>query len=224
MTKSVSSTLSRGPAGLVSYWSRLGNSHVHPDDMQHVRAPDFATDLLPVPWAGPLCTAKVYFLFLNPGLTEQDRVEEARPAFKTVLRANLSGDQPYFYLMKEYASHPGHKWARQTFGSDVTEASAGDICMLQLVPYHSEKGDVARRVAPTLPSSLMIRRFVSESLIPRAMAGEIGIVVARSAKLWGIDTQADSIVIYRGAETRRAFQTAGSRGGRFLRQKLQINK
>jgi hypothetical protein len=217
----VSSSWPQAADDLIAFWSRLDDGHIHPDDASRVTETDFATDLHPVPWAGPLRTAKVYFLFLNPGLSEDDRIEEARPAFKAALQANLAGDKPYFYLLKEHASHPGYRWARQTFGKDITEAFAGDVCMLQLVPYHSKEGAAASKVAPTLPSSLAIRRFVQEGLLPRARTGEIGIVVARSARLWGVQKEEDGIVVYGGAEPRRAFQTSGSRGGQLLRQILK---
>ncbi|MET7245161.1 hypothetical protein ABZT49_17550 [Methylobacterium sp. EM32] len=205
----------------VAFWSRLGDANVHPDDVGHVPAEGFALDLHPVPWAGNLCAAKAYFLFLNPGLSPDDPVEEARPAFKAALRANLLGDRPYPYLLKEHATHPGFRWARQTFGPDIVEAHAHHICMLQLVPYHSQKGVVAIRAAPKLPSSLMIRGFVRDALLPRVRAGSASLVVARSARLWDVFTEETRVVVYGGAEPRRAFQTAGSRGGKLLREALR---
>lgn len=224
MTTSYSTAAwSRSVDDLIAFWSRLGDAHVHPDDAQWVTAAGFAVDLHPVPWAGSLGGAKTYFLFLNPGLSADDQVEEARPAFKAALRTNLAGDRPYLYLQEKHATHPGHRWARQTFGPDITEAAAAHICMLQLVPYHSEKGAVASKVAPTLPSSLAIRRFVHEAVLPRVRAGKAGLVVARSARLWGVTEEEPSVVVYGGAEPRRAFQTRGSRGGKLLRHMLQTS-
>lgn len=206
---------------LVRFWSRLGDASVHPDDVPHVSPNSFALDLHPVPWAGSLRNAKVYILFLNPGLSEDDRIEEARPAFRAALRANLLGDHPYLYLMKENSKHPGFRWARQTFGPDVVETDAPDICIIQLVPYHSKEGDVATKVANDLPSSLMVQRFVQDALLPRVRSGDTALIVARSAKRWGVTTEEPGVVVYGGAETRRAFQTNGSRGGKLLRQMLR---
>ncbi|WP_082478987.1 ADP-ribosylglycohydrolase family protein [Methylobacterium sp. Leaf102] len=208
---------------LVGFWSRLGDAHVHPDDLGHVGDGDgdFALDLHPVPWAGSLRDAKVHILFLNPGLSPDDAVEEARPAFKAALRANLRGDRPYPYLLTEHATHPGFRWARRTFGPDIVEADAPDICVLQLVPYHSKEGAVATRAARGLPSSGMIRRFVRDGILPRVRAGAGALIVARSAKLWGVTTEEPRVVVYAGAEPRRAFQTAGSRGGKLLREMLR---
>ncbi len=205
---------------LVSFWTQAEGACVHPSDVQQIGAPNFAIDLLPVPWAGPLRSAKVYLLFLNPGLSDDDRAEEAKPAFKAALQANLLGDAPYPYLLSEHSSHPGYRWARKTFGSDITEAAADQICMLQLVPYHSKAGAVASRVAPRLPSSQAIRRFVREGLLPRVRAGRAGLIVARSSKAWEVQFEENNVIVYRGAESRRAFQTKASRGGALLRRFL----
>lgn len=206
---------------LVGFWSRLGDASVHPDDVQHVSADSFALDLHPVPWAGSLRHAKVYILFLNPGLSEDDRIEEARPAFGAALRANLSGDRPYLYLMKEHSTHPGFRWARQTFGPDIVETDAPDICVIQLVPYHSKEGAVATKAAKDLPSSRMVQRFVQDALLRRVRSGDAALIVARSAKLWGVTAEEPGVVVYGGAEPRRAFQTSGSRGGKLLRKMLR---
>lgn len=206
---------------LVGFWSRLGDASVHPDDVQHVSADSFALDLHPVPWAGALRHAKVYILFLNPGLSEDDRIEEARPAFGAALRANLSGDRPYLYLKKEHSTHPGFRWARQTFGPDIVETDAPDICVIQLVPYHSKEGAVATKVANDLPSSRMVQRFVQDALLRRVRSGDAALIVARSAKLWGVTAEEPGVVVYGGAEPRRAFQTSGSRGGKLLREMLR---
>jgi hypothetical protein len=71
-----------------------------------------------------------------------------------------------------------------------------------------------------MPSSTTARRFVQNTLVPRAHAGQIGLVVARSAKLWQLEneTETDGLVIYRGGECRRAFQTKDTRGGILLRK------
>jgi hypothetical protein len=206
---------------LIAYWSRLGDARVHPDDQAFIKS-EFATTLYPVPWAGPLESAQTYLLFLNPGLSPDDESYEANnAAFREVLRTNiLGGTGPYFYLLEKFATHPGYSWARTTFGPDIREHETGSFCVVQLVPYHSKEGYVARRVAPKLPSSNLAREFIRRSLIPRANAGEIGLIVARSAKLWEVDDAAenDNVVIYRRWECRRALQTSGTRGGRLLRK------
>jgi hypothetical protein len=182
----------------------------------------FATQLYPVPWAGPIKSASVYFLFLNPGLSSDDfAYEKDNPDFSEILRANVrDGLQPYFYLLDKFSTHPGYKWASTTFGSDIRERHTGRFCVVQLVPYHSKDGAHARRIATALPSSMAIQQFVRDTLVPKARAGEIGLVVARSAQLWQIQREDDFLVIYRGGECRRAFQTIGTRGGKLLRKMI----
>ncbi|GJD86911.1 hypothetical protein BHAOGJBA_0409 [Methylobacterium hispanicum] len=204
----------------VAFWSRLEGAGVHSDDRGQIPGNDFALGLHPVPWAGPLRSARAYILVLNPGLSEDDATQEARPAFAAALRANLAGDQPYLYLLDEHATHPGHRWARRTFGPDITQADAADICMLPLVPYHSREGAVARRVAPALASSRAVRRFVRDGLLPHVRAGHAVLIVARSARLWDITDEEPGVVIYTSSEPRRAFQTRQTRGGVLLRRVL----
>ena len=207
---------------LIAYWSQMKIGTVHPDDNRYISAEKFATRLCPIPWAGPLKDAKVYLLFLNPGLSPEDfAYESANTDFSAVLRANISeGSQPYFYLLDRFSDHPGHRWARTTFGSDIQEGQAKHLCIVQLVPYHSEDGACARSIASGLPSSTAARQFVRDTLVPQARAGQIGLVVARSSKLWQIEGEDDCLVIYRGAECRRAFQTVGTRGGQLLRKMI----
>jgi hypothetical protein len=207
---------------LIRFWSRMGATEtVHPDDGDHISASEFATTLRPVPWAGPLGNAKFYSLFLNPGLSPTDAEYEANNLdFSKTLTANIQdGSQPYFYLLGRFSTHPGFSWARSTFGPDIGEAEIRDLCVVQLVPYHSEKGRVARKIANRLPSSIAVRQFANACLIPRAQAGKIGLVVARSSKLWRIESDAEMnrIIVYRGSECRRGFHTKSTRGGRLMR-------
>lgn len=207
---------------LIAYWSQLGSGTVHPDDGPYIGSQNFATTLCPIPWAGPIKGAKVYLLFLNPGLSPEDLAWESDNAdFSSVLRANIrEGSQPYFYLLDRFYAHPGHRWARATFGSDIQERHAERFCVVQLVPYHSDDGGYARSIATGLPSSKAARQFVRDTLVPKARAGQIGLVVARSSKLWQIEGEDDCLVIYRGGECRRAFQTSGTRGGILLRKMI----
>lgn len=80
---------------------------------------------------------------------------------------------------------------------------------------------MATRAAQGLPSSRMIRRFVRDGILPRVRSGDAALIVARSAKLWGVVTAEPGVVVYEGAEPRRAFQTSGSRGGKLLRKMLR---
>ena len=209
---------------LIAYWSRMEDRAVHPDDDAFVDRQKFETRLHPVPWAGPLKAAKVCFLFLNPGLSEQDvAYETSNTDFSAILRANVrDGLQPYFYLLERFDAHPGYRWARRIFGRDIREAQTDSFCVVQLVAYHSAEGAPARGIADKLPSTGKARQFVRNTLVPNARAGHIGLIVARSAKLWLVDenSQDENLVVYRRGECRGAFQTKDTRGGQLFRRKL----
>lgn len=197
---------------------------VHADDKAHLRRDQFQTQLYPVPWAGPILSADVFLLFLNPGYVSREDEYEKQPELARLLRDNLKGDQPYFYLLEEFRNHPGYDWARRTFGEGIKE-HLSRICVLQLVAYHSTDGSAARKMATSLPSSKKMIKFVQNSLLASARSGKVGLVVARSSNLWGLDlvNEGKNIVIYRGGECRRAYQTPASRGGKLIQQILTGN-
>jgi len=84
-------------------------------------------------------------------------------------------------------------------------------------------GAAARALARKLPSTIAAREFVQKTPIPRVLDRQIGLVVARSTKLWlgEHDAEGESLIIYKGGECRAAFQTKGTRGGRLLRDLLR---
>jgi hypothetical protein len=208
-------------AKLVEYWSRTAENNIHPDDAGQIRG-QFKTDLLPMPWLGPVQSARVFLLFLNPGIAGENDIqyEQEGSEQQLSLTKNLLGQSPYLFFQSEFVDHPGRRWAERVFGSDLA-AAADKFCVLQLVAYRSKKGAEARRIAAKLPSTQMARRFVAETLLPRAARGEIGVVVARSAKLWGCQDSAEAnVVVYRGWQTRSAFQTAATDGGKLIRRMI----
>jgi hypothetical protein len=209
---------------MVEYWSSIGSEMVHADDKPYLRADKFQTQLYPVPWAGPILSADVFLLFLNPGYVSHEDEYEKQPKLARLLRDNLKGDQPYFYLQEEFRNHPGYDWAHRTFGDGIKEYLSR-ICVLQLVAYHSTDGGEARKVAASLPSSKKTIKFVQDSVLARARLGKVGLVIARSSSLWGLDRvhEEKNIIIYRGGECRRAYQTPASRGGELIRQILARN-
>ncbi len=213
------------PDDLIVYWSSLNGQTVHPDDRAVLPFGRFATDLQPLPWNGPLRTARAYFLLINPGLSPEDHEHELRPAFREALRLNLTGNSRYIYLQQRFEDHPGNIWARRLFGGDIGEAQADRICVIQLVAYHCADGDRAKRISRRLPSSQRAVQFVHDWLLPRAEADSVGLIVARAAEQWGFGPQdeRESVIVYQGSECRGALQTANTRGGRLLRRAIQTD-
>jgi hypothetical protein len=99
------------PDRLVEYWSALDEGQtVHPKDREALPSEQFDTDLQPLPWNGPLCSAHVYILMLNPGLAPTDHAWERLPEVRKALRLNLKGDSPYIYLQSRFINRPGNEW------------------------------------------------------------------------------------------------------------------
>lgn len=207
----------------VGFWGRLGDYTIHPDDRAVMQGrKGFETRLVPLPFLGPLCHARSYVLFLNPGLDDREvGYERDRADFTAYLQENLKGEKGYPYLQPQFAGHPGEAWARMTFGADVADLISDMVCIIQLVPYHSESGDVARSVAKRLPSTAAAHKFVHTALLPRVRESHTSLVVARGIDVWKITDEIDDrLVVYRNSECRRAYQTKNSRGGKLLRRRL----
>ena len=205
---------------LVAYWSKVRSGNIHPDDRELVDVRTFSLDQIPVPWAGPLKNAKVFVLMLNPVFTKNDKEYElANSDLRKALRSNFSGLLPCFSFQQLFSDYHGHAWARATYGSDIIERYADSICQINLVAYHSATGDPAKKISANLPTSIAVQSFVHKTLIPGALAGDIGLVVARSSRCWGISTtdESENIVVYQGWENRRALLTEKTRGGQLIR-------
>lgn len=208
---------------LVIFWQKLRGENIHPEDIPFLPQGYFQTHLHPVPWVGSIKHAKVFLCYLNPGYSPlDDAYERDRPDFVSVLRANLLGEGPYFYLLNKFHDHPGHAWARAKLGKDLLQAELEHICVLDLVPYHSEKGSKCKPLAAKLPSSQRMIRFVKETIFPRAVSGEVALIVVRQEHSWALPpNQSPNVIIYKGNECFGGYVTPVMRGGKLMREKLR---
>jgi len=136
------------PDHLIEYWSVLDGQTVHPDDQAVLPPGQFAVDLEPLPWNGPLRSARAYILFINPGLppdgvSPDDYEYEQRPVFREALRFNLTGNSPYIYL------HANLRIIQATVGP--ADYSVGTLAKSRLIgcassnSLHTTAKTVARR-------------------------------------------------------------------------------
>src|SRR5271169_6898985 len=81
---------------MIAFWSHHGGGTVHPEDDAALQPRNrFETRLLPVPWYGPIKSARAFVALWNPGLDPEDVPYEARNAtFREHLRRTLQGDAP----------------------------------------------------------------------------------------------------------------------------------
>ncbi len=211
---------------LISFWSDLGSNNVHPsDDPTLLAQSGFETRLIPLPWNGPIRTARAFVAFLNPGLDDMDVPYEAEnDDFRRTLRENLKGNSPYVYFDPAYLNHPGAKWARDTFGPDWPSSYADRICILQLVAYHSSGSAAPHGLYKKLQSTANMTNWIKGTLLKRVRSGEALLVIGRGASRFDLEDEpeTDNFIRYRNPEFRRAHMTKKTRGGDALRRFLGL--
>jgi hypothetical protein len=182
--------------------------------------------LCPVPFVGSPSKATVFILMLNPGLSPGDYFAEEQSAFRSALRTNLKGESEFLFLDPRFAWHPGFTYWHGKLASVVRKLAterqlsyqvalgraAANICVLQLVPYHSSSFGLSDRIIRQMRSPGLARCFVHDHVMPRARRGEATIIVTRKVQQWGLEPDSGA-VLYEGNETRAAHLTANSRGG-----------
>lgn len=180
------------PPDLFGFWSGLpAGTKIHPEDqavfdrIQQERAPghEFQLECLPSPYAGPLRTAPIVFLYLSAGWTEQDSAEADTDAAKSRQWAQWQGDAP----LPGQAEHPsGWKWWASRSRPFLDLAAYRDkIAFLNIGAYHS-KDFTAYPLLSALPSCRMAVSWAQFVLFPQAEAGERVVVCLRSATYWGL--------------------------------------
>ena len=205
----------------------------------------FHVGLLPQPYFGNLQTAKIFVLTLNPGLSPATYLSECKfPAFQQALENTLrqesfDKDFPFMFLNPNFAGYAGfgywHKRLRTTL-----EWLAGEVgtyrealsqlskrfAVLELIPYHSEKSDRRiKQILNDLESSFLAIDFVHQDLLPRARNDEILLIVVRAYSQWGwgIEQESNSVIVYRGGESRGGYLTEDTRGGKAIIDYLTNN-
>ena len=192
----------------------------------------FHLDLIPVPFAGDLCRAKIVILLLNPGLDAADYFGEFHvPGFRDRVLKNLQQDfrnteYPFLYLDPALSWHSGYRWWHGKFQRIIAEISKSRnisyakarcylskvLASVELVPYHSFTYGLSDARRRQLRSANLACDYVKDVLRPRSEAGELLIVVTRQGRTWGLG-KSKNIVIYSGSETRASHLTPKSQGG-----------
>src|SRR5262245_10203036 len=97
---------------LLEFWAKCANLHIHPDDEPALQESDheFRLDALVGPWMGPIRTAPVVLLTLNPGFSGVEMAEAKDPAVREAMACNLGGEAP----LPTFATNPGgRKWTER---------------------------------------------------------------------------------------------------------------
>jgi hypothetical protein len=183
----------------------------------------FQLGLIPIPYSGDLESASVFILMLNPGLNPIDYFAETNvPEFRNALgrtlrQENVGEPYPFIYFDPRFSWHSGAEYWVGKFRSVLEEVCgkldfqealsllSRNIAILQVAPYHSTSGLPAG--APQLESTKAIIRHLHEAVIPRADAGDVGILAMRGVKRWALPDHRN-IVKYSVPESRAGHITA----------------
>jgi hypothetical protein len=172
---------------IFDFWDGLpGTACEHPADRDVLSRVKHGFDLnCPVgQYRGPLRTAPVVMLFLNPGWTESDK-SHAR---------TIEGQEYYVRmrtgkcLLPTKADHESAwQWANgiiKQFGCDY-EAARSKVAFLNICAYKSISF-VDSAMLSALPSCRVCLDWAQNILFPKAISGERVVVCLRSSKCWGL--------------------------------------
>jgi hypothetical protein len=208
------------------FWARAiasvsasAGTQVHPDDRVTLatNSHEFVLDALIGPWMGPLRTAPVVLLTLNGGIGDGGEVERREASFpdaRAWMAKNLEGNSS----LPSFATNPGgRRWTEgklAQFGLSY-ESAASKVSFVNLIAYRSKNGAKDMRMADRLPSSLMLKSWMRDTLFPEAEAGRRIVVCLRSARPWGLDpetpTRGESLFVPKF--NRQAIMCYGHDGG-----------
>ena len=138
---------------------------------------------LPVPFYGPLKTAPIVFLYLNPGLSKLD-LEQAKSNDGQKRRyESLKGLTP----LSELRVNLEKSWwvDKAAFLEIPTKKLLDKIAVLQLCAYHSKEFKDGSLIA-ALPSSRVAISWAQEKLFADARTGERAVICLRSPSYWGL--------------------------------------
>ncbi len=174
---------------IFEFWKDVGpETKIHPEDEPFLKGltakHNLCLDCLPVPFYGPLQTAKIVLLYLNPGLGEAD------------LDAANNMDEQQFYWRQRQGREPLRSqinlakkswWVSRTKRiSPDTEFLRHQLAVLELCPYHS-KSFKDGKLLKALPSSRVALNWARNVLFPQARDKAKVVICLRSAKRWGLE-------------------------------------
>jgi|GEM_PF-5969840 len=159
-------------------WGREGN-RVH-------------VDLLPIPYAGNLKTAKIVFGLYNPGANQLDYRDEERQDFKAAIRSSIQqsfsrNDVAFYNLDPTFADTSAFQWWEKRLGKlalslkgsykyrDLLLVLAKNIAVIELIPYRSTESIDAKLLKAK--SSQLAIDAITGYFFPKAQREECLVVL-----------------------------------------------
>lgn len=178
---------------------------------------------------------------LNPGFGIADlHAEHEMPDFSravtTTFQQDLADEEyPFVYLNPRYCASGAYQWwgpklrdialrvseEHSCLYADALKAVSQRIACIELIPYHCAGGPSPK--LQKLPSATTAKNYVREELWPRAKAGEVLLIAARSIKPWGFSPteSSENVIVYGKGQVRgSSFSLRSPGGGAILRRLL----
>jgi len=171
---------------IFEYWSRYrAPNWYHRDDWPTLSrvSHHFNTHVLPVPFTGPLKSARVTLLYLAPGLSRSDFSRARSPKRWQRKLRRLRGFEPL--------SGPNeHKegwdwWQSRTRRFGDWEKLRSKVAILEMCPYHSKSFHDWQLLA-ALPSCRVSIEWAQDVLFTEAETGDRVVICLRAPKYWGL--------------------------------------
>lgn len=173
-----------------SPWSKLPETapYILPEDLsvieQHKNFTGLRLDTYPEPLVGGLDNAKIVFLALNPGFTDDDvKVNLHLPEFIDGCRSNISNPftSLFYYFESGLEATGGYRWwttkLKPLIQAGISISILKDkIMMIEYFPYHSVN---YRHINTFTPSQLYSFEIVREAIRRKKT-----IIIMRSRALW----------------------------------------
>ena len=172
---------------LFEFWEGVSpGTKVHPKDQAVLETRgkhNLKLECLPNPFYGPLRTAPIVLLYLNPGFTQQDLDEAESVEGRQFYWWQRQGNEP---LRSQINLEKKSWWVSRTkrFGIDP-ENLRHKLAVLELCAYHS-KTFKDGSLLPTLPSSQIALSWATSHLFAQARLRERVVICLRSARHWGL--------------------------------------
>jgi hypothetical protein len=194
---------------IFQFWESVpGSALRHPADIRVLDRVEHTFDLqcLPTPFFGPLRTAEVVLLFLNPGLRDVDIQHAKTAAGQDLYRRQRDGLAP---LPTRSEHESWWKWWRGRVGQlgyRQPDEARNSVAVLNILPYKSKDFRDPDIVA-ALPSCRNCLEWAQSHLFAQAEAKQRVVICLRSAARWGLKT---------GGEQGYLFAPQVTRGGHIV--------
>ena len=170
------------------------------------------TNLLVVPFFGNVLNAKIYILMNNPGFETGDYVDEHEDIeYINLIKQNLKLELNTFMCLHKDAIRTGgyNYWSNSARIPKIAkeykrisnmsyekslEIVKDSISIIETIPYHSSKLPRKEKLLLNMPSSCLIKKFVSNYVMERVQSNKAMIFVWRGAIFWDIKEQKNVII------------------------------